>query len=192
MNKNKSSSYIDLSTQQPKTSGSISSGEQFSSKIYNNKNKKDNFFVEVFKFSLITLFIVLPFRMYVAKPFIVEGSSMSPTFETGNYLIVDQISYDFEKPKRGEVIIFKYPKNQTRFFIKRIVGLPTETIEIKEGDVIIFNKQNPDGLYLKENYVKHPKLSDSKIKLGEDEYLLWGIIGPIVPIQGFGVLLKKN
>jgi len=177
MNKNKSSSYTDLSTQQPKTVDFVPpSNEQSSSGISNfdDKNKKENFFIEVFKFSLIILLIVLPFRMYVAKPFIVEGSSMSPTFETGNYLIVDQISYDFEKPKRGEVIVFKYPKDQTRFFIKRIVGLPTETVEIKNGNIIIFNQQNPKGLHLKENYVKHPQISDSKIKLGKDEYFVMG------------------
>lgn len=137
-------------------------------------NSKENFFVEVLKFSLLTLLVVLPFRMYIAKPFIVDGASMSPTFETGHYLIVDEISYRIEDPQRGEVIIFKYPKDPSRFFIKRIIGLPNETVEIKNGKVTIYNINKPEGLNLEESYVKKGSLENTKVELGENEYFVMG------------------
>lgn len=137
-------------------------------------NSKENFFVEVLKFSLLTLLIVLPFRMYIAKPFIVDGASMSPTFETGHYLIVDEISYRIEDPQRGEVIIFKYPKDPSRFFIKRIIGLPNETVEIKNGKVTIYNINKPEGLILKESYVEKGSLENTRFELGENEYFVMG------------------
>ena len=88
--------------------------------------KKSDFIWETVKFAIFALVIVLPIRIYIAQPFIVSGSSMDPTFDNGHYLIVDQLSYRFEKPKRGEVIIFKYPNDPSKFFIKRIIGLPGE------------------------------------------------------------------
>ncbi|MBU1557624.1 signal peptidase I [Patescibacteria group bacterium] len=135
---------------------------------------KDNFFVEVLKFSLLTLLIVLPFRMFIAKPFIVNGASMSPTFETGHYLIVDQVSYKINEPERGDIIVFKYPNDQTRFFIKRIVGLPRETIIIKNGEVTIKNDQFPDGFTLEEDYVKNIAHKNMSQTLSEDEYFVMG------------------
>ncbi len=139
-----------------------------------NENKRDNFFIEVFKFSLLTLLIVLPFRMFIAKPFIVNGASMSPTFETGHYLIVDQISYKIHEPQRGEVIVFKYPKDETRFFIKRIIGLPNETIIIEDGKVTIKNEESPEGFTVEEDYVKNIAHKNMKQTLLDDEYFVMG------------------
>ena len=80
--------------------------------------KKENFFLETAKFIVITLLIVIPFRYFIAQPFIVSGDSMVPTFENGEYLIVDEISYRFNPPARGDVIIFKYPLDKSKYFIK--------------------------------------------------------------------------
>ncbi len=66
----------------------------------------------------------MPLRLWVAKPFIVSGASMEPTFETGQYLIVDELSYHFENPAREDIVIFRYPKDPSQYFIKRIIGLP--------------------------------------------------------------------
>ncbi|OGD68836.1 signal peptidase I [Candidatus Campbellbacteria bacterium RIFCSPLOWO2_02_FULL_35_11] len=137
-------------------------------------NSNENFFVEILKFSLLTLIIVLPFRMYIAKPFIVDGASMSPTFETGNYLIVDQLSYKFQEPERGEVVIFKYPKDQTRFFIKRIIGLPQETVEINDGKITIYKENKPEGLELEEEYIQNWSGENTKYILEENEYFVMG------------------
>ncbi|HEY4493756.1 MAG TPA: signal peptidase I [Candidatus Paceibacterota bacterium] len=80
-------------------------------------------------FIAVTLLIVLPIRLFVAQPFIVNGASMSPTFESGDYLIVDELTFHFRDPKRGEVIIFKYPKDPSKYFIKRVIGLPGDTVD---------------------------------------------------------------
>ncbi|OGD66921.1 signal peptidase I [Candidatus Campbellbacteria bacterium RIFOXYC2_FULL_35_25] len=136
--------------------------------------KRENFFVEVLKFSIITIIIVLPFRMYIAKPFIVSGASMSPNFETGNYLIIDEISYKLGEPQRGEVIVFKYPNDPSRFFIKRIIGLPNETIKIKDNEVIIKNESYPEGMKLDEVYLKKPTEQNIERTLGNKEYFVMG------------------
>lgn len=138
------------------------------------EEKKSGFFAELFKFALIALFVVLPFRIFVAQPFIVNGASMDPTFESGDYLIVDQLSYKFEKPERGNPVIFKYPKDKTKFFIKRIIGLPTETVVIQGTQVTIKNVENPDGFVLNESYIKYPKNDDMVIVLKDDEYFVMG------------------
>ena len=96
-------------------------------------------------FTLIVIAIVLPIRIYVAKPFIVSGTSMLNSFQTWNYLIVDQLTYRLAQPQRGDVIVFRYPRDPSRFFIKRIIGLPDETVILKGTKVTIINKKYPKG-----------------------------------------------
>ncbi|SRR3989344_1191373 len=136
--------------------------------------KKENLFKEVLKFSLIAILIVAPIRIFIAQPFIVSGSSMEPTFQTKQYLIVDQISYRFEKPKRGEVVIFKYPNNLSTFFIKRIVGLPGETVKMIDGEVFIKNNASSEGFIIKESYIKEKTDDLFTAVLGDNEYFVMG------------------
>lgn len=100
-----------------------------------------NTFWDFFKFTLIAVIIVVLFRTWVAQPFIVSGSSMEPAFENGDYLIIDEISYYFRDPQKGDVIVFRYPLNPSKFFIKRIVGLPGETIEIDGKKISLSENQ---------------------------------------------------
>jgi len=93
-----------------------------------NETKPKSEIWEFIKFSLLAIIIVIPIRLWIAQPFIVSGNSMAPTFHNGDYLIIDELSYEVRKPERGEVIVFRYPKNPSQFFIKRIAGLPGETI----------------------------------------------------------------
>jgi len=95
------------------------------------------FIWEVLKIFIIASVIVLPIRYFLFQPFIVKGDSMVPNFQSGDYLIVDELSYRFSVPQRGDVIIFKYPKDPAQRFIKRIIGLPGEIVDIKNGNVII-------------------------------------------------------
>lgn len=141
-----------------------------------DKPKQESFFKEIFKFSLLALLIVIPIRLFIAQPFIVSGASMDPTFETNQYLIVDQLSYRFSEPKRGEIIIFRYPKDTSKFFIKRIIGLPGETIEIRGFDVIVTNDIYPTGYSLDEPYIAEINLKRDHIKvtLKENEYFVLG------------------
>ncbi len=139
------------------------------------EKKEGGFFSELFKFALIALFIVLPFRIFIAQPFIVNGASMDPTFKSGDYLIVDQISYRFENPQRGSPIVFKYPKDPSKYFIKRIIGLPGEKVAIHGSQVTIVNNAHPEGFQLNEPYIQFPKTDDEvSITLGPSQYFMMG------------------
>ena len=78
---------------------------------------------------------------------------MEPNFEDGDYILVNEISYRFSDPARGDVVIFRYPLDSSQFFIKRIIGLPSETVDIKNNAVKIYNKDKPDGFILNEKYL---------------------------------------
>jgi signal peptidase I len=136
--------------------------------------KKESALSEIIRFILISLAIVIPIRMYGAEPFIVSGSSMFPTFDTGHYLIIDQVSYRFENPDRGDIVVFHYPKDPEKFFIKRVVGLPGETIQIKDGRVLVINADFPDGLLLDEPYIEETRNENMVVALTEDEYFVMG------------------
>lgn len=130
---------------------------------------------EFAKFAAIAVVIVIPIRIFIAQPFIVSGASMVPAFENGHYLIIDEISYRFEKPKRGEVIVFRFPPSPSKFLIKRVVGLPGETVEIKGNDILIKNKDSPKGFLWKQgdfNLVKNR--ADMMVTLSNDEYFVLG------------------
>lgn len=139
--------------------------------------KKESFFKEVLKFTLIALLIVVPVRLYVAQPFIVSGASMDPSFTTGNYLIIDELSYRLEAPKRGDVIVLNPPGGNGRFFIKRIVGLPGETVAIHNFTVTIKNAAHPEGFSLDEPYVAEKNRggrSELSVTLSPAEYFVMG------------------
>jgi signal peptidase I len=136
------------------------------------------------KIVLIALVIIVPIRYFVFQPFIVSGSSMEPNFQNGQYLIIDELSYHMREPKRGEVVVMRYPKNEKEFFIKRIIGMPGERIQIDNGRVTIYNEENPEGVTLNESYLPNQGLSyphdtiivgGSKIlTLKNDEYFMMG------------------
>ncbi len=141
----------------------------------NPRPKQENFLAEIFRFAVIALVIVIPFRMFIAQPFIVSGASMSPTFETGQYLIIDQVSYRFDAPHRGDVVIFRFPEDTTKFFIKRIIGLPGEKIEIQGTDVVI-TPPSGEPFRLDEPYVAAANGKNDFLThtLGEAEYFVMG------------------
>ncbi len=131
--------------------------------------------MEIVRFSLIALLIVIPIRMFIAQPFIVSGASMEETFHSGEYLIVDQASYYFQAPSRGDVVIFRYPRDPSKFFIKRVIGIPGDTITITGNSVRISNEENPDGFTLDETYIKSmDKGTTLTEQLGEGEYFVMG------------------
>jgi signal peptidase I len=138
------------------------------------QEQSDSFFTELLKFVVIAAVIVLPVRLFVAQPFIVSGESMSPTFENGEYLIVDELTYRFEAPKRGDVVIFRYPRDPSEFFIKRIIGLPGETVTIANGQVSV-KEVGGDSLTLNEPYVKNiGNGRDATYTVSEGNYFVMG------------------
>lgn len=159
------------------------------------KSKDSGSFWELVRFALIALIIVIPFRLFVAQPFKVSGSSMIPTFQDQNYLIVDEISYRLEKPKRGDVVIFHPPgQNKSIYYIKRVIGLPGETIKISGSTVTIINDDHKDGFVLDEPYVKNKSTSDNMEKtLGSSDYFVMGDNRPwSSDSRSWGVLPIEN
>lgn len=136
-------------------------------------SKKDWSIVEFIKFAIITLIVVIPVRMYVAQPFVVNGASMSPTFETGQYIIVDQLTYHLSNPQRGDVIVFRFPQDTSKFFIKRVIGLPGETVNIS-GEKIVITEKDGSEIILDEPYIELAKDSFIKTTLGNYEFFVMG------------------
>jgi signal peptidase I len=131
--------------------------------------------LEIIRFSVIALIIVIPVRLFIAQPFIVSGASMEDTFHNGEYLIVDQLSYHLSSPTRGDVVIFRYPRDPSKFFIKRIIGVPGDTITIEGSTVSIKNEQHPNGIVVNEPYVTSMRPGTTVVEeLGEREYFVMG------------------
>lgn len=130
------------------------------------------FFFEAGKTVLVALLIVVPLRLYIAQPFFVRGASMEPTYHNGDYLIIDELSYRFSEPERGDVIVFRFPGDPSQFFIKRIIGLPGDTVEGKDGD--IFVTRAGETVEIPEAYIKTETPDDFKIITGPNEYVVLG------------------
>jgi len=142
-----------------------------------NKSKKFlNFVWEITKVIVLAALIVVPIRYFLFQPFVVRGNSMKPNFHSGDYLIVDEISYRFNEPKRGDVIVFDSPYNPSQHFIKRIIGLPNEKIKIKENKVLVYNSYGERKVLEESQYLPVDFQYDSNIslELGPDEYFMMG------------------
>jgi signal peptidase I len=138
------------------------------------QKKERGMFSEMIRFIFIALVIVIPIRAYVAQPFVVQGSSMDPTFKTSDYLIVDQLSYNLREPHRGEVAVIRYPLEERIFFIKRVIGFPGDKIIIDGGEITIINKEHPEGFTLTEPYVEFSKDEHLERTVPEGEYFVMG------------------
>ncbi len=132
---------------------------------------------EIVRVLLVSAAVVLPIRYFIAQPFIVRGASMEPNFEDREYLIIDELSYYLRAPERGEVIVFRYPKDPSEFFIKRIIGLPGERVGVERGKITISNAAHPQGIMVQEPYLSPPghlTHPDMNVVLGPKEYFVLG------------------
>lgn len=131
---------------------------------------------EFLRLALIAAAIAIPIRYFVAQPFIVRGASMEPNFYDLDYLVIDELSYYFREPERGDVVVFHYPLNPAEYFIKRVIGLPEETVEVRANEVTIKNAEYPQGFELDEPYLPKglPERIDGTFTLGQDEYVVLG------------------
>lgn len=145
------------------------------------KKKALGGFLELVQVVLISAAIVIPLRTFLVQPFYVKGQSMEPNFYDHEYLFVDKLTYRRDTPKRGDVVVTRYPRDPSEFFIKRVIGLPGETVEVANGKVRIYNKEHENGFVLHEQQVgtqgyldqQFTPLTDTKT-LKDDEYYLMG------------------
>lgn len=136
---------------------------------------------ELLKVAIITIAIIVPIRYFLIIPFYVKGDSMVPNFHNREYLIVDEISYRFKEPQRGQVIVFRYPEDPQEYFIKRVIGLPGEAVQLKNNSVYIYNEANPNGLKLDESYLPaetktlpNGHMESEKINISDKQYFVLG------------------
>lgn len=176
--------------------------------------------LEMAKVFLLAIVIIIPVRVFLFQPFFVQGSSMEPNFEDGEYLVISEFGYKetevglsdrirftvdpFKEISRQDIAVFRYPKNPDQFFIKRVIGLPGEAVEIRNNKTIIYNKIHPDGFVLDESAYIGPGVitQDSRrVALGDDEYFMMGdnrmqsydsrAIGPIRKDKVIGRVLLR-
>lgn len=150
----------------PVMEGNTSSGSQ----------KKDSQ-GSLLTYTVVALGLALFIRFFVAAPYVVSGASMDPSFEDWHYLIIDRITYDIGEPQRGDVIVFDLPQEGGRSLIKRVIGLPGETVVLKGQLVTILNEEHPQGFTLLEPYLDPKNLegvNDTRVTLPADEYFVLG------------------
>lgn len=134
------------------------------------------FVFEFLKVVIIAGAIILAVRYFIFKPFYVKGASMEPNFYDREYLIIDEITYRYHEPARGEVIVFHYPANPKEYFLKRIIGLPGERVKISGGKVTIYNTVHPEGVILDESYLPADlaTLGEKTFPLDNKQYFVLG------------------
>lgn len=135
-------------------------------------------FVKVF---VIAAAIILPIRLFLIQPFYVKGESMEPNFHEAEYLIIDKLTPHFKPYIRGEVIVFRYPRTERHYLIKRIIGLPGEKIEIRNRKITIYNTEHPKGFMLNEkNYSPRPLRNEAdNVELNGHQYYVLGDNRPV-------------
>jgi signal peptidase I len=146
--------------------------------------------LEMVKILALAVVIIIPIRTFLFQPFFVQGSSMEPNFDDGEYLVISEFGYKytrlpvadievkpFRELRRQEPIVFRYPKNPDQFYIKRVIGLPGETVEIRQGKVLITNTIHPDGFELDESAYLGGNIRTSdypRTKLTDTQYFVLG------------------
>lgn len=136
-----------------------------------------SYITELIKIAVISAVIIIPIRVFLIHPFIVKGVSMEETFLNNDYLIVNRLNYRLHKPQRGDIIVFKSPLNLKDHLIKRVIAVPGETVEIREGYVFVKNGEYPQGRlldesqYLDSDVVTYP---DGTFKIEDGYYFLMG------------------
>lgn len=150
-------------------------------------------FVENVLYIAAAVILAVLIQSFVIRPFIVSGASMDPRIENGQYLLIDEISYRMHEPERGDVVVFRAPPEPSKYYIKRIIGLPGETVVLKDGVITIINAEHPDGLVLDEPYIVHTQKDSLIKKVPMGEYFVMGDNrSASYDSRGWGTLPKKE
>lgn len=129
---------------------------------------------ELIEFALIVLLVVVPIRMFVAEPYIVTGVSMADTYATGHYLIINKFEHHLGSIERGDVLVFRSPVEEEKFYIKRVIGLPGETVSIRDGQVFISTSTESEEFALEEPYASSETYGTTRTELDAEEYFMMG------------------
>ncbi|KKS82942.1 MAG: signal peptidase I, signal peptidase I [Candidatus Wolfebacteria bacterium GW2011_GWC1_43_10] len=132
---------------------------------------------EIAEVFLIALIAVGAIKYFLIQPFIVNGASMEPSFYDGDYLLIDEISYRINPPARGDVVVFKSPYNPSTYYIKRVIGLPGERVEVENSKIKIYNQENPNGFYVEESYLsdfRNDWSGETSFSLKDNQYFVMG------------------
>jgi len=129
---------------------------------------------ELVEFIILIVVIVIPFRIFVAEPYIVSGISMSETYESGHYLIINKFWHKLSDIERGDVLVFKSPNDDKKFYIKRAIALPGETIKITNSIVSVTPVGSDTPKILDEPYIKNATFAELEITLTEEQYFMMG------------------
>lgn len=157
-------------------------------------------FIENILYIIGAVVLAIIIQAFIIRPFIVSGTSMDPVIKNAEYLIVDEVSYHLETPQRGDVIVFKAPPEPTKYYIKRVIGLPGETVKVIDGKVTIINTAHPEGFTLSEPYIVHTSTDTGTYVVPQGQYFVmgdnrsgsydsrsWGML-PAVNIRGRALL----
>lgn len=151
------------------------------------------FLLEVSKIAGLAFVLIVVVRFFIIKPFVVQGGSMEPNFHDKEYLIIDELSYRFREPVRGEPVVFHPPNQPDQFYIKRIIGLPGERVELREGEITIYNLKYPNGIKLNEEYIFEYTSGSANTVLGENEFFVLGDNrDSSLDSRNFGVVPRAN
>jgi signal peptidase I len=151
--------------------------------------------LEIFEVAVIAIAAVFLVRAFLVQPFLVSGTSMSPNFSNGDYVLVDELTYRIRTPARGEVVVFHDPEDYGTYFIKRIVGLPGERVTVASDTVTVYNPSHPAGFSLDESYLPQGTLTSGNetYALSSSTYLLLGDNRPAsYDSRTWGPLPAKN
>ncbi len=129
---------------------------------------------EVVEVVVVAVGAVYFIKTFLVQPFLVSGASMSPNFSHGDYLVVDEITYRFRDPARGEVVVFRYPKDESTYFIKRVIGLPGDRVVISDGMVHVTNPSHSHGVILEEPYLHGDVKTNSRPGMPQEFVLVAG------------------
>ncbi len=144
------------------------------------------------KFVFLVVAIVVVVRVFIAQPFVVSGTSMVPTYQDKNYLIIDELTYDFRTPARGDVIVFHPPVDMSTYYIKRVIGVPGDTVTIRNSVITIKNTAHPDGFTLSEPYITKD-IPDDNYSVTVGKYFVMGDNRPAsFDSRRWGLLPAKN
>lgn len=200
--------FVAMFTEKPANSSSVPSDTELS-EGEDYLSTKD-LLLEMGKVLLLAIVIIIPIRVFLFQPFFVQGASMEPNFEDGEYLVIGEFGYKYTKLplltdaavtpwkelERQTPIVFHPPQHPDQFYIKRVIGLPGEAVEIKSGKVRIYNAVHPDGFALDERAYLDSAVSMADLPrtaLTDDQYFVMGDNRPFsFDSRSFGPIDKKH